>query len=381
MNNDQTNPYRQAEAFILQKTGWNGRSFGDRLPLATTGGTYKFAEDGTWVGGFWPGINWLCYQISGEEGYIEAAKASRHRFTKRLYEHKETLDHDIGFLYMPVFVAEYKLTGSREARQIALDAADQLKGRFNQAGQFIQAWNVWHPGEEFSEDNRGRIIIDCMYNLPLLFWAWQETGNEEYRRVAVAHADTCAKTIVRPDYTTFHTYVFDPVIGAPKRGRTFQGYADDSCWARGQSWAIGGFAYAYRYTRNMEYLRIARGVGEVYMSQVESDYVPVWDFSVPNRDEAARDTSAAAIAAASLLELASLVEEDEAEKYRTFATATVESLYENYSTWKEPDHQGLLKEACGHHPANSDVNCSLIYGDYYFVEAVARLAGKGKGYW
>lgn len=372
---------KQAEAFILQKTGRNSRIFGDRLPAATADGAYRFFEDGNWVGGFWPGINWLCYEMSGEDGYAEAAKASRSRFTARLYERKETLDHDIGFLYMPVFVAEYKLTGNREARQIALDAADQLKSRFNEAGQFIQAWNVWNPGEAFSEENRGRIIIDCMYNLPLLFWAWKETGDDEYRRIAEAHADTCSRTIVRSDYTTFHTYVFDPATGKPKGGRTFQGYADDSCWARGQTWAIGGFAYAYKYTGKPEYLQVARRVSEVYMNRVEPDYVPLWDFSVPNREEAVRDTSAAAIAAASLLELAGLVEGEERERYREFAEATVKSLFEAYSTREEPDHQGLLKEACGHHPANADINCSLIYGDYYFTEAVARLAGKGKGYW
>ncbi|WP_082882227.1 glycoside hydrolase family 88 protein [Paenibacillus swuensis] len=376
-----TTQLEQAAQFILTKTKQNILSFGDQLPTGTAEGKYKFADNGFWVGGFWTGLNWLCYELSGDQQFSAAARASKSRFTQRLYEQQETLDHDIGFLYMPTFVADYKLTGNLEARKIALDAADRLKERFNEAGQFIQAWNVWESGEAFSEENRGRIIIDCMYNLPLLFWAYEETGDEDYRRVAVAHADTCANTIIRPDFTTFHTYVFDPSTGQPKFGQTFQGYADDSCWARGQTWAIGGYTYAYKYTGDKKYLELARKLTEVYIDRVEPDFIPLWDFSVPNPSEALRDTSAAAIAAASLLELAEHVEGEEKEKYVQFADNTLQSLYHNYSTKELPDNEGLLVNACGHHPAGSDIDCSLIYGDYYFAEAVTRLLGKGKGYW
>ncbi|MBP3961848.1 glycoside hydrolase family 88 protein [Paenibacillus lignilyticus] len=373
-----------AKFFILEKTKKNASSFGDRLPTSTEGGKYKFADDGFWVGGFWSGLNWLCYEMSEEESFAVAAQASNWRLTKRLYEKPDTLDHDTGFLYLPTFVAHYKLTGDSSSRQIALDAADRLKERFNDKGKFIQAWNVWVKGEAFSEENRGRIIIDCMYNLPLLFWATEETNDEAYRNVAVAHADTCAKTIIRSDYTAFHTYVFDPDSGEPKYGKTFQGYSDDSCWSRGLTWAIGGYAYAYKYTGNTKYLEIARKTAEAYMSRVEQDFIPLWDFSVPNRSEALRDTSAAAISAASLLELAEHADsEDEKQRYTNFAIQTLLNLYETYSTRFEPENEGLLNEGCGHHPAGVDLNCSLIYGDYYFAEAIARLQANGntKGYW
>lgn len=375
------NQIQQAKSLILQKTRNNIPKFGDRLPTSTASGKYQFAEDGFWVGGFWTGLNWLCYELSGEASFAEAARASKLRFTKRLYEEPETLDHDIGFLYMPTFVADYQLTGSQEARSIALTAADRLKERFNEKGRFIQAWNVWNPGEPFSEENRGRIIIDCMYNLPLLFWASEEMGDKTYRRIAAAHADTCANTIIRPDYTTYHTFVFDPDSGKPKYGQTHQGYADDSCWARGQTWAIGGYTYAYKYTRDPKYLELARKLSDVYMDRVEEDFVPLWDFSVPIREAAPRDTSAAAIAAASLLELAEHVAGEEGARYRDFAVHTVNSLIHSYTTRDMPEQEGLLVEATGHHPEGKDINCSLIYGDYYFAEAVSRLLGVSKGYW
>jgi len=165
------------QSFILAKTRRNADRFGDRLPHATADGRYEFMDDGFWVGGFWTGLAWLCSELSGEGVYADIARRSRQRFLKRLYENRETTDHDLSFLFSLSSVADYKLTGSAEARQTALDAAKVLADRFHPRGRFIQAWNVWTPGDPFSEANRGRIIIDCMYNLPLLFWASEETGD------------------------------------------------------------------------------------------------------------------------------------------------------------------------------------------------------------
>lgn len=367
--------------FISEKTSRNASSFGDALPAHTKDGKYIFADNGFWTGGFWTGMNWLCYELTKDDKFIKSARDSYPRLLKRMYETPETLDHDIGFLYSLSFVADYKLTGDMAARKVALDAADHLKSRFNSKGNFIQAWNVWVAGDPFSEENRGRIIIDCMYNLPLLFWASEETGDEEYRRVAEAHADTCARTIIRPDFTAFHTYVFDPETGEPKFGQTFQGFRDDSCWSRGQTWAIGGYTYAYKYTGKKSYLDIARNCAEVFLDKVEQDLVPLWDFDVPDPELANRDSSAAAIAAASLLELAQHVDEKEKLRYEAYAGCVVTHLYEKYATAMDDSHEGLLIHGCGHHPAGENVDCSLIYGDYYFIEAVARLQGLTKGYW
>ncbi|MFC4778773.1 glycoside hydrolase family 88 protein [Paenibacillus sp. GCM10023252] len=367
--------------FITDRTKRNAMRFQDKLPAQTKDGRYEFADNGFWTGGFWTGLNWLSYELTGDDSYVTSARASYPRLLKRMYETPETMDHDTGFLFSLSFVADYKLTGSPEAKRIALDAADRLRERFNEKGRFIQAWNVWKPGDPFSEENRGRIIIDCMYNLPLLFWAAEVSGDSDYRRVAEAHADTCASTIIRSDYTAYHTYVFDPLTGEPKYGRTFQGYSDDSVWSRGQTWAIGGYTYAYRYTGKQEYLTIAVGCAKQYLNRVERDYVPVWDFSVPDREAALRDSSAAAIAAASLLELAKYVEGDDRSAFTEYAKHAVLSLYDAYSTAGDEDNEGLLLHGCSHHPMNSHVDCSLIYGDYYYAEAVARLLGATKSYW
>jgi unsaturated chondroitin disaccharide hydrolase len=373
---------KDMEAFIVKKTKNNAAQFGDKLPHATVNGKYDFMDNGFWVGGFWTGLLWLGFELSGDVIFEEAARRSRHRFGKRLYDDRETTDHDLGFLFSLSSVADYKLTGNKDARKTALDAADALADRFNPQGNFIQAWNVWTPGDPFSEENRGRIIIDCMYNLPLLFWASEETGDDKYRNIAIAQADTCAKTIVRPDRTTYHTYLFDPESGQPLRGKTHQGFADESCWSRGQAWAIGGYAHAYRYTSKPEYMVLAKELAQVFIDSLEDDLVPMWDFVFQGGQEGEpRDTSAAAIVAASLLEMASLLPEVEGAYYRSIAERMVWSLYQNYSTKDEPTQEGLLKEATGHKPADSNINVSLIYGDYYFAEAVARLLGKTVVYW
>lgn len=388
----ETNKYEESEIykmfnfdevkhFLLEKTKVNASNFDDKLPFYSENGQYVFTEYGGWTGGFWSGLNFLCYELTGKQFYLDAARASRHRFVKRLYENPESLDHDIGFLYGLSCVADYKITGNEEAKKIALDAADALIGRFNESGQFIQAWNVRTPGDPFSEENRGRIIIDCMYNLPFLFWATEVTGDEKYKRVAVGHANTCAKHIIRSDYTSFHCFVFDPETGEPKYGKTYQGYADDSCWSRGQSWAIGGFTYAYSYTGDEKYLEIAKNCATVFISLLEDDHVPMWDFKLPNKKGESRDTSSGAIAAASFLELSKYVTDDEKEYYVNWAKKILESLYLNYSTKDKTDEEGLLVHGCGHKPKNKMVDCSLIYGDYYFAEAVVRLLDGTVRYW
>jgi unsaturated chondroitin disaccharide hydrolase len=367
--------------FILEKTKQNAENFGDRMPTATDGGAYKFADDGFWVGGFWTGLNTICFQWTGDLDYLQAARASQHRLIKRLYESPHTLDHDTGFLYHLSFVADYVATGSQEARKIALDAAALLAQRYNSKGKFIQSWNVWKPGDAFSENNRGRIIVDSMYNLPLLFWAAKETGNEQWKWIAEDHADVCAATLVRPDYTTFHTYVFDPESGEPKFGQTHQGYADGSCWSRGQSWAIGGYAHAYRYTGNQAYLDMAKRLTDLFLQSLESDLVPMWDFSLPSKEGQPRDASAAAIAAAGILEIARHAADSERVYYKREATRILGSLYSHYSTRNMPDQQGLIIHACGNKPKDADVDGSLIYGDFYFAEAVSRLSGDVGVYW
>lgn len=374
-------PLRDIEKFILEKVKKNQTFFEDKFPTATKDGKYKLGEDGGWVGGFWPGINFLCYEITKDNSFLEEARVSRYRLKDRLYHKTQSLDHDIGFLYTLSCVADYKITGDRDARKIALDAADILAKRYHEKGEFIQAWDVWRGNEQFSEENKGRMIIDCMYNLPILFWASEETGNAKYREIAVKHADTCGKYLVRPDYTTYHSYVFDADTGKPKYGRTVQGYSDDSCWARGQAWAIGGYTYAYDYTHNPKYLNIARNCAKVFVASLEDDDIPMWDLALKGYKGEPRDASAAAIAASGMLQLSRDVPDDEKDFYMQTAGKILKSLYENYSTKSLPNEQGLILHACGNRPAYTDIDCSLIYGDYFFIEAMVRMEGFSVKYW
>jgi len=360
-------------SFVLEKTRKNALAFGDKLPDATVNGKYRFTDDGSWVGSFWNGLLFLCYEVTGDTFYSSAAQSSQHRLIRRLHENPETLDHDIGFLYSLAFVKDYQMTGNPIARQTALEAADLLCSRYNERGRFIQAWNVWEPGEAFSEMNKGRIIIDCMYNLPLLFWATEETGDSHYRDIAANHATTCSSTIVRSNHTVYHTYLFDDVTGMPLRGQNHQGYQDESCWSRGQAWALGGYAYAYRYTGNRSFLELAKKLAEVFLANLEEDSIPMWDFSLPDKKGEPRDSSAAAIAASGLLEIASHEEGAIREYYRSAAERLLIDLYNQYSTVRLPNEEGLLLHACGNRPVGKDEDCSLIYGDYYFAEAVTRL--------
>jgi unsaturated chondroitin disaccharide hydrolase len=367
--------------FIIEKTKLNGSIFGDKLPTSTKDGKYQFAEDGFWVGGFWGALNLLCYEMTGDMAFLDKERQSAERLRKRLYEKPKSLDHDLGFLYYLSFAADYKLTGDPGSRKIALDAAAMLRERFNERGKFIQAWNAWTPGDRFSEENKGRVIMDCMYNLPLLFWATEETGEESYRQVAIAHADTTARYLVRPDYTTYHTFVFDSETGEPIYGKTHQGYTDESCWARGQAWAVGGFTFVYRYTQDKKYLQIAEKCAKVFVDALEEDYIPMWDLSLKGKEGEPRDSSAAAIVATAFLELSDYVHSSKKDYYLHMAEKMLESLYTQYSSEGNVNDEGLIIHACGHKPHNKDIDCSLIYGDYYFAEAIAKLTVKNKKIW
>ncbi len=367
--------------FITSKTHSNAEQFTDRFPFCTVNGKYTFRDDGFWTGSFWCGINYVLSSIQKNPVFIDYARAPQYRLKERMDCYKETLDHDIGMLFSLSYVADYKLTGNEESKEIALQAAKLLSQRYHEKGQFIQAWPVWDEKDAFCRENSGRFIADCMYNLPLLFWASSVTGDRLYATIAENHAKTTAKYLIRADFTAYHTFVMDPETGLPRYGKTFQGYAGSSCWSRGQGWLLGGYAYAYRYTGYEDFLKIAMKCADVFIQNLESDFVPMWDFRLPTKVDEPRDTSAAAIGAAGIIEIASHLTGDMKSYYINIATKIIQSLYASYSTKDTPEDEGLLLHACGHKPQNAETDCSLIYGDYYFTEAVARLAGMENSLW
>ncbi len=370
-----------AWGFILERTRANAAAFGDRLPHAAVDGRYDFPEDGGWAGGFWSGILNLAYAKTRDPFYLEHQRSSWPRYLRRLALPDQPADYDLGHFYVPSFVADHLLTGSDRARAVALQAAVLQCRSFHARGGFIQSWPVWTPGDPFAEENPGRVIIDAMYNLPLLYWAHAQTGDESFKTVALTHARTSAQVLVRPDGTTFHTFVFDPASGRPKYGRTHQGHANDSCWARGQAWAIGGFAMAHGFQPEPVLLDAARRCADAFLRHTLPGGVVRWDFALDEDSAEPIDTSASAIAANGLLLLAPHVDPETAAGYRRRAALIAASLFVHHSTRDDPRQQGLIRHGCGHKPAGRNTDASLIYGDYFFVELIARLSGQAVPWW
>jgi unsaturated chondroitin disaccharide hydrolase len=334
--------------------------------------TYERCARDDWVEGFWAGQLWLAYDHTRDPVFLDAAQAQRPYFMERL-NRPQSHDHDLGFLYTLSLVADYKITGCQEARDGALRAADSLIARYHPIGRFIRAWNDW-PGV----NNQGRIIIDCMENLPLLYWASRETGASRYADIANVHAYTNTHYIVRYDGSTYHTYFFDPASGRPQRGATFQGYADESCWSRGQAWGVHGYSVAYRYTGDSLYAATARRLADYALAHLPEDGVPYYDYRLPEDVPHYRDTSAAAILAAGLLNLADVIADGAV--YHEAACRLLLRLIEGYTTAGAPAAEGLLREGASHVAAGK-ASQMLPYGDYFFVEALLRSLGHSAFAW
>ena len=212
---------------------------------------YPGCANNQWTCGFWPGEIWLAYEATGDEKFKTAALIQVDSFADRIARKVEVDHHDMGFLYSPTCVAAWKLVGSEKGKNAAIAAADQLLTRYQPSGRFLQAWGTMDDPDNY------RYIIDCMLNVPLLYWAAQVTGSDHYREIAAAHTATTLANSFRPDGSTYHTFFMNP-DGTPKGGRTCQGYKDDSFWARGQAWGVYGSAIGYTYTHDEKFLDVFR---------------------------------------------------------------------------------------------------------------------------
>ncbi|ULO09240.1 glycoside hydrolase family 88 protein [Paenibacillus sp. 19GGS1-52] len=366
----------EAWSKALEKTQKNSLRIGAGFPHAAQGGKYVLEEPFWWTAGFWPGQLWLLYNESGDESLKVIAEECEQRLDAVLNEYVR-LDHDLGFMWTLTSVASYKLLGNEASKIRALKAANFLAARFNLKGNFIRAWNPWFEGE----DNRGYAIIDCAMNMPLLFWASEVTGDPRYRHIAEAHMDTVVKHFIRPDGSVYHIVRFDAETGAFIEGIGGQGYAAESAWSRGTAWAIYGLTLAYHHTGKSEYLYTAQKVAHFFLARLPEDHVPHWDFRAPAEDRVFRDSSAGACAASGLLLLADKVGELEAPVYREPAIKMLESLYRNYGTWGNDAEEGLILHGTSNYPAGQNIDVPLIYGDFFYVEGLARLKGKGPFYW
>ncbi|HEU4778691.1 MAG TPA: glycoside hydrolase family 88 protein [Steroidobacteraceae bacterium] len=369
---------RDGIAFAIAKIDQNLLRFGDRFPTpSSVRGSYGVIGNIEWTNGFWTGMLWLAYEMTGDARYRRTAESHVASFLQRARERAHLDHHDLGFLYTLSCVSSYKLTGSSIAREAALEAARLLLRRYLPAAGIIQAW-----GDLSDPAQRGRMIIDCNLNLPLLYWATEMTDDACFANAADRHLEHAAMHLVRADGSTFHTFQMDAETGAPLGGKTHQGRSDSSCWARGQAWGIYGFPLGFRYLRNPQLLRISKRLANYFLNRLPDDHVCYWDLDFTSGDQP-RDSSAAAIAACGLLELAGLLPRADTERhqYEAAAGVIVGGLVSRYRTARESSESGLLRHAVYHLPNNVGVDESCIWGDYFYFEALVRLSRPWTSYW
>lgn len=342
---------------------------------------YKPKENVTWTSGFWTGQLWLAYELTGDEQYLKAAEIQVNSFLFRIENQIATNNHDMGFLYSLSCVAAYKLVGNEKGKKAALMAADNLMLRYQEKGEFLQAWG------NINDNDNYRLIIDCLLNLPLLYWATEVTGDQSYSEVARKHIDTSLKVIIRDDYSTYHTYYFEKGTGKPLFGETRQGYSNDSAWARGQAWGVYGTALSYKYTKNKAYIDMFYKVTDYFINHLPEDLVPYWDFLFDDTSKEPKDSSAAAIAICGMLEMAKYLDEEKANYYTTVAKKILKSLIDYYAVSDSKISNGLLlhgvyaKKSPYNPCKDRNVNECNVWGDYYFMEALIRLSKDWNLYW
>lgn len=329
---------------------------------------YEPMDNNLWTSSFFPGEMLLAYAVTGDKIFLSDGTDYLKSFGNRLSNHIG-ISHDLGFLYSLTCVALHRLTAIDGAKELADKAADELAKRYNEKGRYIQAWGEMDKGNPYVQ-----IIADTMLNLPLLY----QSGNSRYAEIAKEHALTSGRLIVRSDYSSFHTYLMDLKDGRPVEGRTHQGFRDSSTWARGQAWIVYGYALSYAYTGEAAFLEISQKAADYFIERLPSDKVAYWDLTFSDRIPDIKDTSAAAILASGLLELAEKLDEgNEKARYSKAAKQIVGSLYEKYF-YPDMDSPVVLTDGMYHRDNGST---GTIWGDYFFFEALGRLNGNKTRFW
>lgn len=361
----------------LQKIEKNISRFSEGFPHVSEKGAYVPLDNVEWTAGFWTGLLWLAFLASGQERFRDTAQKLLASFADRLSRNRNVETHDLGFLYLLSCVPDFELLGNRSSLDVALSAATRLASRFHPVGKYIQAFGTVPPEDE------AIVIVDSLMNLPLLYWAARRTGENEYAEIATQHAETIASLLVREDGSTYQACRFRFPEEEPVWLGTIQGYSDTSCWSRGQAWAIYGFTLSYRYTGLPVFLEKALKTSMYFLTHLPEDRVCYWDLIFSEGSEP-RDSSAAAIAASGLLELASLPElqgDGRAATLRKEAISIVHELSRGYASHPEDGNDGLLLHATYHLPKGWGIDESCIWGDYFYFESLLRLTDRFRSLW
>jgi unsaturated chondroitin disaccharide hydrolase len=342
----------------------------DFYPMYTKEGLWN--HDGplysNWCDGFFPGVMWILNRYEAARGrdasrWQDLAIKYSKPLEERQFDREVT---DLGFLFFSTYHRWYQLTGDKACKAVLVQAGRTLATRFKEKGQYLSS----PVGDE-------SLFIDMMMNVGLIFYAAKETGDRTLREIAIRHSLTTRKVLVRGDGSTAHEGIFDVANGQFVRQATQQGARADSCWARGLSWGLYGFTTCYEYSRDPNFLRTAEACADYYITHTGANGVPPWDFNAPSDSRKQVDTSAAAIAASGFLRLCRMVPDHvKGHFYWTTGVRILRTLCEDYLGDGDPDWEGILKGGVYHNNKGIGVNESVIWGDYFFVEALEQALRK-----
>jgi unsaturated chondroitin disaccharide hydrolase len=334
-------------------------AYPDYYPMYTVDGRWhREGERWThWCEGFFPGMLWLLHQDSGDPQWRKLAE----HYTRPLEPRKlDRTVHDLGFLFLSTYLRWYQLTGDKELRDVLIQAGRTLALR-RQRGGYLASF----VGPQ-------SLFIDIMMNVGLILWAARETGDEQLRNVALEHCRTTARYLVRPDGGTAHEGIFDIETGAFLHQATHQGLSADSTWSRGLAWALYGFMTVYRLSGKVEFLTTAKGCADYYLRHAPPGLVPRWDFDAPEDGRQPWDSSAGAIAASGLLDLAAEI--DPGERYQAAALTLLQTLCsDQFLARGRPVWEGILMHGVYHYPKGLAVDESVAWGEHFFVEALVKV--------
>jgi unsaturated chondroitin disaccharide hydrolase len=337
----------------------------DYFPIYTTKGRWFHSGElwTDWCGGFHAGMMWLCATRTGEAWWRQTAEHYSRLLEHRQYDRNV---HDLGFIFLNTYLPWYVKTGDRKLNEVLITAGRTLALRFNPRGTYLCSF----IGPE-------SLFIDIMMNVPLIFYAARESGDQALFELAAAHCRTTERTLVRPDGSTAHEGIFDSETGEFLRQSTHQGLRSDSAWTRGLAWSLYGFGTVYTYTKDRADLDVAVRNADYYLSRCPESLVPPWDFDVPAVLDRIEDSSAAAIASSGLWNLSGLVaaeDPDRSTRYRSASLRILDSLCsDRYLAWRTPGWEGVVRHGVYHLHKNLGVDESVMWGDFFFLESVSKV--------
>ena len=366
-HNDNGHQFEEAFRFAQSQVKKIIERTPDFYPMYTKDGKWKHEGSSwtNWCDGFFPGMMWIFHKRlveSGADGQYWMDQAIRYSTPLEPRQNDDD-SHDLGLLFLPTYHRWYRATKDQRVNEVVIQAGKTLAKRFNEKGHYLRS---------FVAENS--LFIDIMMNVGLIFYASRETGDKRLRDIAVRHCYTTRRTLVRGDGSTAHEGIFDLDTGAFLHQSTQQGYRGDSCWSRGLAWGLYGFTTCYEYSSDPYFFDTAERLADYYITHTSGDGVPPWDYNAPAGKRVLVDTSAAAIAAAGLLRLSKMHgDPSKAHFYWEAGTQIVKTLCDKYLAAPDKKWEGILRGGVYHLHKGLGVDESVMWGEYYFLEALARV--------